>query len=212
MRRLMALALTLALHSGRVQAGAYEEILADAEHNRTGAVLELIHLGMDANTATPEGTTLLMTAARNGNLELVEALLKNRANHLIQNRFGDTALMFSALNGHVVVVKRLLELGGPQENREGWTPLQYSAFGGHIEVARYLIGKGAKVNAPAPNSQTPLMLAASAGSFEMVRFLIDELADTKIKDRDGKTARDMAEARGHKQVADYIGSFDATEK
>lgn len=208
MPKLLPLLLALTLHAGIVHAGAYEEILADAEHNRTEAVLELLQLGLDVNTAAPDGTTLLMTAARNGNLGLIEALLKKRANHLVRNRYGDTALMAAALNGHLAVVKRLLDLGGPQENRDGWTPLHYAAFGGHIEVARYLLGKGAKVNVPAPNTQTALMLAAGSGNVEMVRFLIDEQADMKFKDRDGKTARDIAAAKGHKQIADFMASFD----
>jgi ankyrin repeat protein len=211
-KKLLQIIFLATLHSGIAHAGAYDEILADAEHNRTEAVLELLQLGLDVNTAAPDGTTLLMTAARNGNLGLIEALLKNRANHLIRNRYGDTALMFAALNGHVAAVKRLLELGGPQENRDGWAPLHYAAFQGHIEVARYLLGKGARVNVPAPNTQTALMLAAGSGNMEMVRFLIDEQADMRLKDRDGKTARDIAAAKGHKQIADYMASFDTAEK
>lgn len=203
--------LALTLHAGMVHAGAYEDILAAAEHNRTDAVLKLIQLGMDVNTATPDGTTLLMTAARNGNLQLVDALLKKHANHLVRNRHGDTALMQASLQGHLAVVKRLLELGGPQENRDGWTPLHYAAFNGHFEVARYLLAKGAKVNAPAPNSQTALMLAANAGHLEMVKVLIDEQANRKLRDRAGRTARDIAAAKGHQAIIDYMALFDAGE-
>lgn len=211
-RMLRLLAVLLGLHATLACAGAYDDILAGAEHNHIEVVLDLLNLGMDVNTATPEGTTLLMTAARHGDGELAEALLKRRANHLIRNKFGDTALMFAALSGHVKVVKRLLELGGPQENRDGWSPLHYAAYGGHIEVARFLLRKGAKVDEPAPNTQTALMLAAGTGNYDMVRFLLDEQANRKLKDRDGQTARSIAEAKGNKQIADFLGAFDATEK
>lgn len=212
MSKSLTLCFALMLHLGLAQAGAYEEILAGAEHNRNYAVMELLQLGLDVNTATPDGTTLLMTAARNGNLELVDALLKKRANHMVRNSFGDTALMLAALGGKLPVVERLLELGGAQENRDGWTALHYAAISGHVEVARFLIQKGAKVNTRAPNSQTPLMLAAGAGSVDMVKFLIDEQGDLRLKDRNDKTARQIAEEKGHKQVADYIAAFDAAEK
>lgn len=207
-----AVLFALLLHLGVVHAGAYEEILADAEHNRTEAVLELLQLGLDVNTATPDGTTLLMTAARNGNLDLVDALLKKRANHMVRNSFGDTALMLAALAGHLAVVERLLDLGGSQENRDGWGPLHYAAINGHVEVAHFLIRKGVKVNSRAPNSQTALMLAAGAGNMAMVRFLIDEQADPKLADRNDKTAQQIADDKGHKQVAGYIAAFDAGEK
>ncbi len=211
MPRLGALILALALHAGVAHAGAYEDILAGAEHNHTESVLSLIQLGMDVNTAAPDGTTLLMTASRNGNLPLIDALLKNRANHTIRNRHGETALMYASLQGHLAVVKRLLELGGPQENRDGWTALQYAVFSGHVAVARYLLAKGAKIDQPAPNSQTPLMLAAGAGKLEMVKVLIDEQANRKLRDRDGRTAAEIAAAKGQKEIVDYMALFDAGE-
>ena len=211
MPRLGALILALALHAGVAHAGAYEDILAGAEHNHTEAVLGLIQLGMDVNTAAPDGTTLLMTASRNGNLPLVDALLKNRANHAIRNRHGETALMYASLQGHLPVVKRLVELGGPLENRDGWSALQYAVFSGHVDTARYLLAKDARVDHPAPNSQTPLMLAAGAGKLDMVKMLIDEQASRKLRDRDGRTAAEIAAAKGHKKIVEYMALFDRAE-
>jgi hypothetical protein len=212
MLKIVSLLVALMLQIGVVHAGAYEEILADAEHDRTGAVLELLQLGLDVNTATPDGTTLLMTASRNGNLDLVDSLLKKHANHLVRNSFGDTALMLAAFAGQLAVVERLLELGGQQEHRDGWTALHYAAIGGRVDVARFLVAKGAKVDARAPNTQTALMLAAAAGNLDMVKFLIDEQADIKLKDHNGKTAMDVAEGKGNKQVAGYIAAFYASDK
>ena len=207
MRRLLLVCLVVA-HVGAAHAGAYDDILAGAENNRIETVVSLLQLGLDPNTATRDGTTLLMTAARNGNLAMVDALLKHRANHLIRNKFGDTALMLATLNGRLDVVKRLADLGGAQENRDGWAPLHYAAFGGNVAVARYLLDKGASVNMRAPNSQTALMLAAGAGHLEMVKFLIDAEGDMKLEDRQGKTAQQIAEARGHQAIVEYMALFD----
>ncbi|MBU0751071.1 MAG: ankyrin repeat domain-containing protein [Gammaproteobacteria bacterium] len=207
MPKLLAVLFALALHSGAVRAGAYDDILAGAEHNRIEVVVSLLQLGLDANTATPDGTTLLMTASRNGNLEMVDMLLKNKANHLIRNKYGDTALMLATLNGRMDVVRRLVDLGGKQENRDGWSALHYAAFGGHTEIARYLMSRNASVDLRAPNSQTALMLAAANGRLDMVKFLIDEMADLRLKDREGKTAREIAKERGHQAIVDYLELF-----
>lgn len=190
--------------AGPTFAGVYDEIIAAADLGQTDVVLKLIGRGLDANTASADGTTLLMMAARNGNLALVEALLKQRANHLMRNRFGDTALMLAALNGHLGVVRRLIELRGPQENRDGWTPLHYAAFSGHVEVAQLLVERGAAVDAPAPNSQTALMLAAGAGHLPMVAFLLGEQANPALRDHSGMTARAIAQGKGQTDVAEYL--------
>jgi uncharacterized protein len=193
-----------ALHLGTARAGAYEDILAGAEHNQIDVVVSLIELGLDPNTATPDGTTLLMTAARNGYLDMVDTLLTRHANHLIQNKFGDTALTLAALGGHPAVVRRLLEMGGPQENRDGWTPLHYAAFGGHLDVAKFLASRGAGIDVRAPNSQTALMLAARAGHLEVVQWLVGMNADLSVLDRKDRTALDIALANKHTAVANYI--------
>jgi ankyrin repeat protein len=206
------LLLACALLSGTAHGGAYEDILNAAEQNHTDEVLGLIGRGLDVNTASPDGTTLLMTAARNGNLRLFDALLRMRANHLIRNKYGDTALMFAALHGRLDAVKRLADLGGPQENRDGWTPLHYAAFGGHVEVARYLMEKGAKVDAAAPNGHSALMLAAGSGHLEMVKLLADAEAAAGLGDGSIPEARRLAAAKGHPEVADYLGQFERPQK
>jgi hypothetical protein len=207
MPRLLVVLLAAVLHASPARAGAYDDILAGAEHNHIDVVVSLLQLGLDPNTATPDGTTLLMTAARNGNLQMVDELLKRRANHLIRNKYGDTALMIATISGHLAVVKRLVEMGGPQENRDGWSPLHYAAFGGQVEIARYLLSKGAGIDMPAPNSQTALMLAAAGGHLDLVKLLVGMHANMNVSDRKGRTALQIAQSRGHQAIVDYMTLF-----
>jgi ankyrin repeat protein len=72
------------------------------------------------------GYTPLYAAARNGHLEIVQALLKagasvNKANHL-----GETPLYIAAENGHVKIVRTLIEAGADVNvpDNKGLTPLQ----------------------------------------------------------------------------------------
>ena len=53
----------------------------------------------------------LFDAVRSGDLENAKARLANVANVNVQNAKGGTALMLAAANGHVDVVRKLLEEG-----------------------------------------------------------------------------------------------------
>lgn len=171
----------LTIISSIAWAGHYEDILAAAHRNDTETVLRLVERGMDINTSDPSGTSLLMIAASNGNESLLDILLKNRVNAQQKNKYGDTATTLAALNGHLAVLKRLMESGmitlsSSEELR--WEPIHYAAFGGHLESVRYLISKNVSLNIKAPNGQTALMLASRNGHLEVVRALLEAGADS----------------------------------
>ena len=61
------------------------------------------------------------------------------------------------------------------------------------EIVRALVAHGARVNeALPPGGWTPLMLAAMSDQRDIVRLLLDHHADPNLKNRDGKTAMDLA--------------------
>jgi ankyrin repeat protein len=184
-------------------AGAYDDMLFAVRENRTEAVFDLLRRGMDPNTADPSGTTLLMYVAANGNEQLLEILLANRANALKQNKYGDTALALAALNGHLNVVRRMVDYGA-QINGPEWNALHYAVFNGHAEIVRFLVSKGARLNTPAPNQQTPLMLAARNGHPEVARLLLEAGADRDVGDSDGNTALGIALKAGNDNVAGFL--------
>lgn len=207
--RSLALALGLAV-AGSAAAGSYDDILVAANQDDTAKVVDLLKRGMDVNTADTAGNTLTMIAARNANLELLDFLLKNRANTLKRNKYGDTALMLAAYRGHAPAARRLLDAGASPDN-DGWTALHYAAFGGHGEVATLLIERGADLDAIAPNGQTPLMLAAGAGRLEMAKKLVEADADMDLDDYEGRTALSLAVKNGQAPVAEYLRSEGAYE-
>lgn len=207
--RSLALALGLAV-AGSAVAGSYDDILVAANQDETGKVVDLLRRGMDVNTADTAGNTLTMIAARNANLDLLDFLLRNRANTLKRNKYGDTALMLAAFRGHAPAVRRLLDAGASPDN-DGWTAMHYAAFGGHVEVAALLIERGADLDAIAPNGQTPLMLASAAGSLDIAKALVEADADMDLEDYEGRTALMLATQNGHAPVVDYLRSEGAYE-
>jgi len=205
--------LTLALGlvaAGAATAGSYDDILVAANGDDTAKVVDLLKRGMDVNTADAEGNTLTMIAARNGNLELLNFLLTNRANPQKRNRYGDNAIMLATFRGNMEGVRRLLDAGASPDN-DGWTAMHYAAFGGHGDIATLLIDRGADLDAIAPNGQTPLMFAAGGGNLALVQILVEADADMDVEDYEGGTALMLALKNGHAAVVEYLRSEGAYE-
>jgi len=165
---------------------------------------------MDVNTTDLSGNTLLMIAARNGNGALLDYLLRNRANTLKRNKYGDTALMLAVFQGRTEIVRRMLD-AKVQISGGGWNPLHYAAFGGHAEIAAMLMDRVPDIDAPAPNGQTALMLAAAAGHLDVVKVLVDADADMDLEDYEGLTAIALAIKAGRESVVGYLRSEGADE-
>jgi ankyrin repeat protein len=85
----------------------------------------------------------LVVAARDGNVAGVRAAIAAGANvNACASWEGcDTALALAAVNGHLDVVKILVDNGALLNNRSP-TPLYIAADFGHLDVVKYLQSKG----------------------------------------------------------------------
>ena len=106
-----------------------------------------LEAGDDPNTA--EGCyqgPILMKAADDGNLALVDLLLDFGANIEAMDDLGRRPLLSAAGHGQTKVVRRLLDRGADLDVRDwgGHAALAEAARGGHGELARWLIDRGAK--------------------------------------------------------------------
>lgn len=85
--------------------------------NKLRAAQNLIKLGYaNVNQCDKNGTTALMCAAEEGDLVIVENLLKLEADVNIQDNLGRTALMLAAANGHLEIIKLLLSIPSTNVN------------------------------------------------------------------------------------------------
>lgn len=85
--------------------------------------------------------------------------------------------------------------------------LTWAAFGGHDDAIVFLLSEGAKIDAPGTDDRAALSWAAEYGYSKTVALLLNEGADINARDADGKTARDLALARGHKDIAKQIDDW-----
>lgn len=84
------------------------------------------------------------------------------------------------------------------------TGLTYAAASGSMayDVAVFLIGAGADIDAQNNNGMTPLMLGAKGGSEAYVELFLTHNADQTLRDKEGRTAEDIAIASGRQSVVD----------
>lgn len=202
-RLLLAVVLGASLLSTPALAGAYDDALSSARLGDTRQLAGLLDRGIDPNTVDESGNSLLILAAREGNDDTVETLLKYRVALGQRNLAGDSALMLAVLRGHDKVVELLLAAGAPV-NQDGWTPLHYAAFEGRLELARRLLTAGAAIDALAPNKSSALMLAARNGHIDVVRALLRAGANLDLRNDAGQTADSWALANGNTDIAALI--------
>ena len=203
-------ALLLLVACAGASAGVYEDMIQAIGLDDERTVANLLKRGVDADTVTPDGSTLLMVAAKSGKPSMVKTVLAARPKVNARNSLGETALMLAAFGGHLEVVQILLPQGA-EVNQPGWTPLIYSAAQNRMDVARLLLKNGAQVNAHSGSGTTALMMAAREGNLSMVLLLMEHGADLGMKNEDGATALKLARDRGRKDIADLLSRAGARE-
>jgi len=139
--------------------------------------------GQQMTKASDPGTTPLLRAAYQDNLDLVDKLLRAGADPRAPNQLGVTALSLACTNANVAMVERLLNAGADANAPlpGGETPLMTCARTGRIGAVRALLVHGANVNAKeSRHGQTAVMWAAAEGHVEVLQALIEAGADFKM--------------------------------
>jgi ankyrin repeat protein len=132
----------------------------------------------------PDGSTPLMWATFEGDVEEVARLLKEGADVKAINSYGVTAMNLAADTANTELIRLLLKAGADPEspNPDGETALHVVARSGNVEAAKLLLKAGAKVNAVEKfGGQTPLMWAAARRHPQMVELLLSKRADVNAR-------------------------------
>lgn len=150
---------------------------------RTRVALLLLEAGADPDTQDAIEDSAFLYAGAEGLNEILRATLRHGADVSSTNRFGGTALIPASEHGHTETVQILINAGVPLDhvNDLGWTAL----------LEAIVLGDG------------------SADQVDVVRQLIGAGADPRLRDRDGRTPRALAAARGYTAIVEVI---DDTER
>lgn len=157
-------------------------------------VVALLDNNIDPNQPV-EGRLPLCIAAKNGDKEIVKALLGHGAKINLRDEKDLTPLYIAAIYERMDVMRVLLEnkddankIEVDLPSKEGHTPLMCVAEIGDLTIAGLLIASGANVNAVNEYGVTPLIQAAGYPNPAMIAFLLEHGAEIQRKTRRGKTA------------------------
>ena len=176
--------------------------------------------------------TPLMWAAARGSTEVVQQLLESGAAVDRRAADGSTALMLASANGFTEIVRALVlrgadvtaarggSDGAPSSRSNAGMPTspccssrpRHSDAGccrrrteGHDMVVRQVLAMGAPVNVADERGTTALMIAARNGDLGMLQALLSRGADASIRDSQGRTVFEWAEASP--TTAKYVVAF-----
>ncbi len=159
-----------------------EQIQALLKHSDIQVLLE--H-GLDANTQTANGKSLIQMAVEQRNESAVEALLQKGAN--VNHIGGGVSVLWYAANhnfcpklgNRLAIAEKLVNAGAnPLQTYNGQTLLHSCAAYGDKELMMFILKRYPHaVDTRDNNGNTPLHLAAKEADTEMVRLLITAGAD-----------------------------------
>jgi ankyrin repeat protein len=127
-------------------------------------------LDQDVNASDAYGYTMLLLAARDGDVRMVHFLLEHDASVDMRNDYGATALHLAASWGRREIARLLLEHGAcvNAADSSGKTPLMRAASNGDTKLVRLLLQHDASLSARDAFGWTAERLAASGGHYKVL--------------------------------------------
>jgi ankyrin repeat protein len=172
-----------------------------AENNRERAAQELLDQGADVNLPGRSNVSALSAAAFTGNGKIVDLLIGRGADIHWQDSTGKTAIVYAAARGFVPIVESLLAGGVDVNARYGndLTVLMWAS--GHandvpeddgLRLVQLLLERGAHIDDVDDRGRSALMDAAELDHGAIAEWLVARGAKRDLRDKDGKTAADLA--------------------
>jgi ankyrin repeat protein len=158
---------------------------------------------------TADGETVLMTAARAGNVDAVKTLLEHGADVNAREKYkGQTALMWAAAERHPDVVKLLLAHGADWKvvsfdretkmpklsaassvspiARGGFTAFLFTAREGDIDSAKAMLEGGVDIDQTDIDGTNALVVSIMNKKYTFAKFLLDRGANPNLADVKGR--------------------------
>jgi uncharacterized protein len=154
------------------------------------------------------GDPALVTAAKDGDLASVRAMLAKTVNVNETARDGSTAVLWAVYQSDIAMVRALVAAGANlnMPNRYGVTPLLQASRTGDAPMIAELLKSGADVKKSIhPEGETPLMAASRTGKLNAVELLIKAESNPNAADTyQGETALMWAAGEGHVEVINAL--------
>lgn len=184
-------------------------LMLAASRNKAAAVLMLARAGANPDHAVGDGVTALMYCAEFGHLDSLRALIELRAELDLVDDKGETALFKAAKSGHGPAALLALIQAGADVNRAngyGETPMyQLLRNKPDATAVQALLQAGADVNHVDCSGFTPLLTATAYKlGLAVLQVLLQAGANLDARNKDGKTALDIAIRHGDAQTIELL--------
>jgi ankyrin repeat protein len=187
-------------------AGDDTALIEAATQGHLDVAQRLLAAGADLHAANCDGWSALRGAAGAEDPALLAWLL-GRGLDVNHSEDDGWSLLMQALRDNQAANARLLLAQGASITGcgDGYTVLMAAARGGCHEMLVELVAQGVDLHARWDDeAQDALMLAAGDGQTEAVRQLLALGANVEAVDREGRSALDLAQAKGHAEVAGLL--------
>ncbi|MBZ0104247.1 MAG: ankyrin repeat domain-containing protein [Sulfuricella denitrificans] len=161
----------------------------------------------------------ILQAIAAGDVNQVQALLRNGANCEARDESGATLLIQAAAAGNHALAKQLIEAGADVNAKDtlGWTALMKTCFNdeadcGFPDITQALIDAGADIEAQIVYGTRPLMLAAGRGEARVVEVLLKAGADVLATNEGGRTALMMVKEKFYVEVINQLHEAEMERK
>lgn len=171
----------------------------------------LISRGANINTRNFNDWTAFKCACMEGHYEIAAFLLDT--NNLQKDKLeadAGTALIFASKNGHMNIIKLILERDIPLtkvdfQDENGDTAAIWSSQNGHFDLLKMLIKHGANVHIPSKRLWNSLLCSVWSGHIVIANYLLTECdVDINATTKDGDTALIWASQQGHYDICKLL--------
>ena len=180
------------------------EVLALATRNNSTDILQsLVDAGINLNYQDEQGETALHAAARFGHTECAQVLLSGSGDQkinleLAEKTFGWTPLFIACVDGHLSIVKLLIEAGAKLHGLDtsGWSAKEHAVLRGHLALARLI----AQSSPESLSSQSESSVETSTSSTNS--SLADRKSDGAININSTTRVSEPVKTFGHRYLMD----------
>lgn len=179
-----------------------------AINGRAEACTYLLEEGAEVNAIGGKiRSTPLHWASRKGLVHIMDILIQHGANPRLFDAQGYSSLHTVAHSSNYWALLYLLcrpKMTIDEPDKGGHTPLHWAVYQRHEVSTRILLKLGADPNAVDHKGLTPLHWAALAGNKSCISQLLEAGANIHMKNKELRTAEDMASEFGHSDVWNVV--------
>lgn len=168
--------------------------------------------GIDVNSTDNDGNGIFNYAAKTGNIELMNFLVKQGLSYKKPNKKGGNAMIFASRGTrnkkNTLETYQYLEKLGIAPNvvtNDGITPLHSIAYRGKdMGIYKYFLSKGVDVNQADGNGNTPFLNSTLMNDVKIISMLSKHVKNINTQNKDGKTALTNAIQRNSPEVVNFL--------